>query len=104
VKPVTVFAAGAVVGALVAVLLVRAPAPSRKRANIWRERAEQIQIDLATVQNQRDALAGELRKLTERFTLLSERFDALSATVAAVVSPTPQVTPPALARTPARAP
>ena len=102
-KPVAVFAAGALVGALVAALLVRPPAPGRKGANIWRERAEQIQVDLATAQNQRDALADQLRKLTERFTQLSERFDTLSATVAAA-APTAAVTPAASARPAARAP
>ena len=100
-KPAATFAAGAVVGTVVTALVMgaAAPAPDRKRDNVWRERADRVEIDLAAAQNQRDALAGELRKLTERFTLLSGRFDALSATAAAVGSPTPNVTATAPVRT-----
>lgn len=101
-KSATAFAVGAVGGAVIAALVVLAasPAPDRKRDNVWRERADRVEIDLAAAQNQRDALAGELRKLTERFTLLSGRFDALSATASAVGSPTPTVTATVKARPP----
>jgi hypothetical protein len=102
VKPAAAFAIGAVIGAVVAALVVgmASPAPDRKRDNVWRERADRVEIDLAAAQNQRDALAGELRKLTERFTQLSERFDALSATASAVSSLTPTVTATASPDTP----
>jgi hypothetical protein len=102
VKSATAFAVGAVVGALIGALVVRAASPGsdRKRDNIWRERADRVAIDLAAAQNQRDALAGELRKLTERFIQLSQRFDALSATASAVASPAPSANATVQARTP----
>jgi hypothetical protein len=89
-KMIIAFAAGALIGAALTVLIARPASSGRERGrdSVWRERAERTESELAAAERQRDALAGELKQLTERFSTLAGRFETLSAAASAQPTPT----------------
>jgi hypothetical protein len=90
VRPIVAFAAGAVVGGLIVLLLVGLPPAQRSRAGaIWRERAEQSERDLAAARRQLETVAAELGQLSERFEALTARFEALQVPPPATPLPAP---------------
>jgi hypothetical protein len=98
VKTLLVFAAGALVGALITAALVRPTAPEPPPTDAyWRERAETAERDLAAARRQLETVAARLQELAGRFDALSGRFDKLIAT------PVVAATPPATAEAAARA-
>jgi hypothetical protein len=82
---VVAFAAGAVVGALLAALLMR-PAQRARAGGVWRERAERSERELILAKRHLETLGTELRQLTERFNTLTTRFEAMQS---ATPAPTP---------------
>ena len=81
-RVLAVFAAGLVIGALIASLMLR-PARRERTGGVWRERAETSERELAVAKRHLDSLANELRRLNERFDALTSRLEAVEPTTPA---------------------